>query len=314
MFANQRLGRKQNLKPIRIGSRGSKLALWQAEWVIQQLSRLSVATELVIISTSGDASAAPLGQIGGQGVFTKEIQLSLLDGRIDVAVHSLKDLPTLPVEGLALAAVPIREDTADCLISRDGTFFEDLPAGSRVGTGSTRRAAQLRAWRSGVEIVEIRGNVDSRMRKLDEGQYDAIVLAKAGLSRLNLLDRVTQQLPEQRIFPAVGQGALGLECRQDDLPTGQALAQLNHSGSHAEVVAERQLLRCLQAGCLAPIGARATATHGLLSIKARVLSLDGSQVMEAELTGSPDDPEGLGQRLAMQLLDQGAADLIDRSK
>lgn len=300
------------MKPIRIGSRGSQLALWQANWVIEQLSQISIATELVVISTSGDGSVAPLGQIGGQGVFTKEIQVWLLDDKVDMAVHSLKDLPTLPVDGLTLAAVPFREDTADCLISRQGQNFEDLPTGSRVGTGSTRRAAQLKAWRNDIEIVDIRGNVDSRLRKLDEGHYDAIVLAQAGLTRLGLMDRVSQVMPEARIYPAVGQGALGLECRQGDDSTHETLAKLNHFGSLAEVTAERRLLQCLQAGCLAPVGARARVNDSGLSLKARVLAPDGTRSIDGHAEGDLNDAALVGQRLAEQLLREGAAELLLR--
>ncbi len=183
---------------IRIGTRGSKLALWQANWVSDQLKQLGFDNELVIISTTGDVSSRPLSEVGGQGLFTKEIQRELLDRRVDVAVHSLKDLPTMPVSGLHLAAVPERESTEDCLISAKQIRFEDLPAGSRIGTGSSRRQAQLRAWRPDLSIVEIRGNVDSRLKKLDDGLYDAIVLAAAGLSRLGLSHVITQRLPRIR--------------------------------------------------------------------------------------------------------------------
>jgi hydroxymethylbilane synthase len=299
-----------NLKPIRVGSRGSKLALWQAHWVIEQLSRLDLRCELVIVTTSGDSSAAPLGQIGGQGVFTKELQLRLLADEIDVAVHSLKDLPTHPVQGLCLAAVPHRESTADCLISRQGLAFEDLPSGARIGTGSSRRASQLRAWRKDVEISDIRGNVDSRLRKLDEGQFDAIVLAKAGLSRLQLMARVTQELPPDRVLPAVGQGALGLECRTSDASTQQSLMPLDDPESHAAVLAERQLLNSLQAGCLAPVGALATLTDGVLTLEARVIETGGCRQIDGKLQGRPEDAEKIGQQLARQMLKEGAGEFI----
>ena len=298
---------------MRLGTRGSALAIWQADHVAERLRAAGHEVEIVQFSTKGDRILdTPLAEIGDKGLFTQELDQALLSGDLHLAVHSLKDLPTLPVEGLTLAAIPIREDTADCLISRQGLFFDELAAGSRVGTGSTRRAAQLRAWRSDVQIVEIRGNVDSRLRKLDQGQYDAIVLAKAGLTRLGLLERVTQELPEERVYPAVGQGALGLECRMDDSATVEALSQLNYPPSYAEATAERQLLRSLQAGCLAPVGARATASATCLSLKARVLSLDGRQVIEGAIEGEPVDSAMLGQRLAAQLLDQGAARLIER--
>ncbi len=191
--------------------------------------------------------------MGGQGLFTKEIQRELLADRVDVAVHSLKDLPTITVPGLVLAAVPERESTDDCLVSRERLKFEALPSGARVGTGSSRRQAQLRAWRSDVEVVDIRGNVDSRLRKLHDGEYDAIVLAAAGLTRLELSEHIVERLPQDRMLPAIGQGALGLECRESDVRTFDALQSLNDAVSQAAVMAERSLLKHLLAGCLAPL-------------------------------------------------------------
>jgi hydroxymethylbilane synthase len=302
----------QLLNPIRIGTRGSKLALWQAEWVSGQLQQRGIDTELVIISTQGDVTAGPLSQGGGQGLFTKEIQRELLDCKVDVAVHSLKDLPTLPVEGLTLAAVPSRETTADCLIGRNNLRFEQLPAGAKVGTGSTRRAAQLRAWRPDIEIQDIRGNVDSRIRKLQEGHYDAIVLAAAGLTRLKLLGNITEILEQERVLPAVGQGALGLECRADDQTSISALHKLNDADSQAAVTAERELLRTLMAGCLAPVAALASIVHDELQLRARVLSIDGSKILEARISGVACEAARIGQRLGQQLLDQGASELIGR--
>ena len=248
------------MSKIRIGTRGSKLALWQANWVASQLRTRGHDVHLEIIATQGDISTQPLSQVGGQGLFTKEIQRELLADRVDVAVHSLKDLPTQPIPGLLLAAVPERETTGDVLVSSSGASFETLPAGSRIGTGSSRRAAQLRNWRGDVEVMEIRGNVDTRLAKLDAGDYDAIVLAAAGLTRLGLKDRITQVLPVERMLPAIGQGALGLECRDSDETTRSALADLNHPASMAEVAAERALLLALLAGCLAPVAARATVS------------------------------------------------------
>ncbi len=295
---------------LRIGTRSSKLALWQAQWVASQLVQRGFEVELVEIATVGDTSMAPLGQIGGQGVFTKEIQRSLLAGQIDVAVHSLKDLPTLQDEGLLLAAVPSRETTADCLISRMGLRFEQLDAGARIGTGSARRAAQLRAWRSDISIVDIRGNVDSRLRKLDEGGFDAIVLAAAGLTRLKLLGRVTEYLPQDRVLPAVGQGALGLECRREDVVTKQAILKLNDPDSQAAVLAERALLRALSAGCLAPVAALANARNGELVLRGRVLSVNGKSVLDASVAGISQEAEALGSQLAEDLLRMGAAELM----
>ncbi len=255
------------------------------------LRGIGVDVHLEIISTQGDVSTQPLSQVGGQGLFTKEIQRELLAGRVDIAVHSLKDLPTQAVPGLVLAAVPPRETTADVLVSQSGASFDQLPAGARVGTGSSRRAAQLRNWRSDIEVLQIRGNVDTRLAKLAAGDYDAIVLAAAGLTRLGLKDRITEVLPVERMLPAIGQGALGLECREDDSAARDALAQLNHPPSMAEVAAERSLLLTLLAGCLAPVAARGTAQNESLSLVAKVLSLDGQQVISASTSGlSPKRP------------------------
>lgn len=300
------------MNPIRIGTRGSKLALWQAEWVAGQLQQRGVDTELIIISTQGDITTGPLSQGGGQGLFTKEIQRELLDGRVDLAVHSLKDLPTQPIEHLMLAAVPCRENTADCLISKGGQKFMELPSGARIGTGSSRRAAQLRAWRSDIEIQEIRGNVDSRLRKLEEGLYDAIVLAAAGLTRLKLLNHVTEELDQQRVLPAVGQGALGLECRSNDTNTHEALQKLNDPKAFAAVTAERAMMRTLMAGCLAPVAALATVVADEVRIHGRVIAMDGSTILEAQTNGPSSQAEKVGQKLAQQLLEQGAESLIQQ--
>ncbi len=295
---------------IRIGTRGSKLALWQANWVKSQLDEAGFTSELVIITTSGDVSARPLSEVGGQGLFTKEIQRELLADRVDVAVHSLKDLPTVPVPGLILAAVPERETTEDCLVSRSKLAFEKLPSGSRIGTGSSRRQAQLRAWRGDIEVLDIRGNVDSRLRKLHDGEFDAIVLAVAGLTRLGLADQITQHLPQDRMLPAIGQGALGLECRTSDTATYHALETLNDPPSKAAVTAERSLLAHLLAGCLAPVAAHGTVANDLITLKARVLSVDGQRHIEGSLVGQATEAFEIGQRLAQQLSDQGAAELI----
>lgn len=295
---------------IRIGTRGSKLALWQAEWVAGQLRELGYVAQLKVISTQGDVSSQPLSQVGGQGIFTKEIQRELLAGNVDVAVHSLKDLPTSPVPGLRLAAIPPRETTADVLISRSGLGFLQLPAGSTIGTGSSRRAAQLKHWRNDIRIEDIRGNVDSRLAKVADGDYDAIVLAAAGLSRLGLEEHITEELPSERILPAVGQGALGLECRDDDASTYEALFKLDDAGSHAEVSAERALLLKLLAGCLAPVAARGAVVGKRVELVARVLSLDGKQVIGGATSGDIDEAINIGEQLALEMLSQGAGDLI----
>ncbi len=299
---------------IRIGTRGSKLALWQANWVAARLSFAGFPAELVIISTTGDVSTRPLSEVGGQGLFTKEIQRELLAERVDVAVHSLKDLPTVPVPGLVLAAVPERETTEDCLISPNHVCFEDLSPGARIGTGSLRRQSQLRAWRGDIEVADIRGNVDSRLRKLHDGEFDAIVLAAAGLSRLGLAEHITQRLPQSRMLPAVGQGALGLECRESDQETFAALSVLNDANSMAAVVAERSLLFSLLAGCLAPVAALGHVDGERLKLTARVLARDGGIQIDAAEEGLATNAKRIGVSLAFALNDLGAAKLIAEAR
>ena len=307
-------------KPIRLGTRASALARWQAEWVAARLREAGQDVELVFITTSGDAQqVGAIGTIGGQGVFTKEIQRALLDGRVDLAVHSLKDLPTEPVAGLVLAAVPPREVVADVLISRDGKTFAELPAGARIGTGSARRQSQLRHARPELEYLDIRGNVDTRLKKLEAGEYDAIILAAAGLTRLGLAERITEELPRAMILPAVGQGALGLETRADDMTTIMSLETLNDPASHAAVLAERAMLATLRGGCLAPVGGWARfEQEGILRLDGTVLSLDGKARLlvhesdEIDLSSDPwaEQAIALGEAVAQQLIMSGAERLI----
>jgi hydroxymethylbilane synthase len=271
---------------------------------------LGVAVELVPITTQGDVKTQPLGQIGGQGLFTKEIQRALLDRQIDLAVHSLKDLPTAPVEGLYLAAVPERESMADVLVSNNVISVESLPPSARIGTGSLRRKAQLLHLRPDLQLSDIRGNVDTRLRKLDEGQYDAIVLAEAGLKRLGLGNRIAHVIPRTAMLPAVGQGALGIEARTDDEPTRTILKQLDHAATHQAVVAERTLLFALRAGCLAPVGGWGRIESGRLHLDAVVLSGNGSRKISASASALPANAVQLGEQVAQELLNQGAADLI----
>lgn len=299
---------------IRLGTRKSPLARWQAEWVAQQLQQLGHEVEMVWITTQGDVTTQPLGTVGGQGLFTKEIQRALLDSQIDLAVHSLKDLPTQPIDGLKLGAVPQREVVGDCLIAPSGTTLESLPTHAKIGTGSLRRAAQLRAWRSDLEILDIRGNVETRIKKHDDGQYDAIVLAEAGLHRLGYLERVAQKLPLERVLPAVGQGALGLEIRADDATTYEALQGLNHGDSHAAVIAERCLLNHLRGGCLAPVAAWGRVENGQLRLQARVLALDGSKMVSIDKASTGDQAAELGIEAAEELIAQGAQTLIEAAR
>lgn len=311
---------------IRLGTRQSALALWQAEHVSNSLRTLGHEVQLVKITTSGDISSTPLGESGGQGLFTKEIQRALLDQRCDLAVHSLKDLPTENIPELTLAAVPAREDTADCLLS-SGMCLAELPLGSKIGTGSPRRKASLLNMRPDLIIKDIRGNVDTRIGKLDDGVYDAIVLAFAGLYRLGLQARITQKFSSNELLPAVGQAALGLETRTGDTATTEAVKQLNHLPSQAAVLAERTLLRSMRAGCLAPLACNAVVREGRFAILARVFSADGSKKIEVshstEHAFRIDGPqnaeqlillaEQLGREAAGLLAEQGATELIHQA-
>jgi hydroxymethylbilane synthase len=302
-------------RTFRLGTRASKLARWQADWVAARLRDAGYTIEIVPITTAGDVEQfGPVADIGAPGVFTKEIQRSMLAGDVDFAVHSLKDLPTDEVAGLTLAAVPLRESPADVLIARGADSFDALPKAARIGTGSLRRQSQLRHARPDLCAESVRGNVDTRVRKLDEGQFDAIVLAEAGLNRLGLSDRISQVLPLDLMLPAVGQGALGIECRRDDSAMLGALELLNHEHSHAEVLAERSLLAHLHGGCMAPIGALARVENGLLHLTAVVLNAEGSRRIAGSGDSAPADAIAVGRRVADDLLAKGAAELIAKSR
>ena len=306
---------------LRLGTRASALARWQAGWVATRLEECGVEVELVPMTTKGDAhSRDPIGNLGSPGVFTKELQRALLEDRIDLAVHSLKDLPTEVIDGLCLTAVPERESPHDALISREGLSFDALPSAAAIGTGSLRRRAQLLHARGDLRMCDIRGNVDTRLEKLLSGQVDALILAEAGLKRLGLADRATQILSDSWMLPAVGQGALGIECRSADTVTREALAVLDHPPTHLAVLAERSLLAALAGGCLAPIGARAKFdSDGRLQMDAAVLSSDGSRRIAGSATAPPDSPErrdaeALGVDLAETLIAQGASALIAEAR
>ncbi len=304
--------------PLRLGTRGSPLARWQADWVTGELTRLGYRVEQVLITTQGDVRTGALGSFGGVGVFTKEIQRALLDGQIDLAVHSLKDLPTEHVPGLSLAAVPSREVPGDVLVSRHAGGLDGLPAGARLGTGSTRRRAQLLHVRPDLQVLDIRGNVETRLAKLDAGDYDAIVLAEAGLTRLGLVDRIQTVLPKTIILPAIGQGALGLETRDDDSRTQAALRSLDDPTTHQAVLAERAFLSTLRGGCLAPVGGWAQeiveAGESRLQLEGVVLSADGRKRLAGRVVGQMCDAESLGKQLADELLAQGALELIHAAR
>jgi hydroxymethylbilane synthase len=287
--------------------------LWQARYVADRLSSLSPSRpiEIIEIETSGDRIRdRALSQIGGDGVFTKEIQRALLAGTVDVAVHSLKDLPTAPVAGLTLAAVPERGPTGDVFISHKHQRFDDLPKGAVVGTSSLRRRAQALHRRPDLQLVDLRGNVETRLRKLREQDLDAIILAEAGLRRLGLESAITEILDPQWMLPAVGQGALGLECRTEDEDTIALLARLDDAPTRQAVLAERELLRGLGGGCLVPMGASARIKGDRLTLSGAVLSPDGLIRIPAQLSGAVEDAEAIGGELAEMLLAQGARSIL----
>lgn len=306
---------------IRLGTRSSALASWQANWVRRELEARDIEVELIHIKTRGDRNQqGPIGAIGSQGVFTREIQNALLDERIDLAVHSLKDLPTEPVEGLKLAAVPQRGPTRDVFVCRRYERLAELPEGAVVGTGSMRRRTQLLHLRPDLRIRDIRGNVETRLKKLDAGDYEAIVLAEAGLQRLDMAENITERLEPPFFLSAVGQGALGLEIRQNDTLTQECLDPLNHVPTLLAVTAERSLLSSLQGGCLAPIAAYAHLDNEeILTLQARVLSEDGAVMIEAidsqELQSPPiEEARLLGEKVAERLLACGTAALIQATR
>ncbi|MDN5796450.1 MAG: hydroxymethylbilane synthase [Intrasporangium sp.] len=298
---------------LRIGTRRSALATTQSTWVADRLRAAGHDIELVPITTHGDVSGALLSAIGGAGVFAAEIRKALLDGRVDLAVHSLKDLPTVPEPGLVIAAVPAREDPRDALVARDGLTLGELPTGAVVGTGSPRRVAQLAALGLGLQLRPVRGNVGTRVGLVESGQVDAVVLARAGLARLGLLDLVTEVLDPIQVLPAPGQGALALECCADRDEVRAVAGVLEDADTRSRVVAERSLLATLEAGCTAPIGALAEVVDGEdgleLSLRAFAGRPDGSLELRRSLVGRYDEPSELGARLARVLIEDGAADL-----
>ncbi|MSS70629.1 MAG: hydroxymethylbilane synthase [Candidatus Latescibacteria bacterium] len=296
-----------------IGTRGSPLALWQAEWAKATMQRplSGVEVDLKIIRTSGDRDqTTPLGQLGGRGVFTKELSRALLAGEIDLAVHSLKDLPTDLPEGLALGAVSPREDPRDALIARAATSFEALPQGARIGTGSLRRRALLLHGRPDLRMEDLRGNLDTRLRKLETEGLDAIVLAVAGLSRMGWAGRITERLPFSVCLPDAGQGAIGIEVRADDAEALQAVSVLNDGDTHCSVTAERALLKALGGGCQVPIGAWGRVEDGFLKLDAVVASVDGKRVIRDCSEGTREAPEEIGKGLAERLLKAGAREIL----
>lgn len=291
-----------------IGSRGSKLALWQANHIKDRLAELGYECRIEIIQTTGDKfQSGPLKEIGNKGLFTKEIEEALIDGRVDLAVHSLKDMPTALPDGLQIAATPEREDPRDVMIGRK---LAELPAGSRIGTGSLRRMAQLSFSRPDVAVQPIRGNVDTRLRKLDEGQFEAIVLAAAGLNRLGWAHRIAEHLPVDVMCPAVGQGSLAIETRADGGRAMEACLRLNHAETNACITAERAVLAELGGGCQVPVGVHASIRGGQMHVRGIVVSPDGSTLVRQEAEGAPADATPLGAALGHALLDAGGRDIL----
>jgi hydroxymethylbilane synthase len=300
---------------LRLGTRASELARTQSQAVADAITAATGApVELVHLVTEGDRSSAAIPELGGTGVFVAAIRRALLEGSVDLAVHSYKDLPTAPQPGLILAAVPGREDPRDALVARDGLTLGELPPGSKVGTGAPRRVAQLRALGLGLDIVPIRGNVDTRLARVAPGDLDAVVLARAGLSRLGRLDVITETLDPLQVLPAPAQGALAVECRTSDARTRELLGRLENPSARACVVAERSTLAMLEAGCSAPVAAYAEVAEGEdgpeLFLRASVTAIDGSDAVRGSVSGPLPDAAALGRALATELLDRGAAELM----
>lgn len=301
------------MKPLRIGSRGSILARWQAEFIRKQLFQTTgVEAEIIIIKTSGDKmQQSSLTQIGGKGIFIKELEEALLEETIDLAVHSVKDIPTDIPSRLCFPAVCRRDDVRDCLISNTGATLSNLKAGARVGTSSLRRQAQLRHYRSDLDIRELRGNVDTRLRKVESGEYDAIVLSKAGLDRLGWSQKITEPLSPEISLPAVGQGAISIESRLKDEEANQILAKLDDTETRTAIMAERALLSALHGGCQVPLGAWARMEHGELVMDAVVCSVDGVQYVRHRATAPPEEAAKLGERMAQLLTEGGARNILE---
>jgi hydroxymethylbilane synthase len=303
------------MRPLRIGTRGSALALWQARWVEQALraAHPERAIEIVILKTEGDRRQdVSLASFGGAGVFVAELERALVAGEIDLAVHSSKDMPGRVAEGTLLDAFMPREDAHDVLVSTRYVRLADLPADARIGTGSVRRVAQLKHRHPLWRFEDLRGNLDTRLAKLDSQGFDAIVLAAAGLMRLGWGDRITERLSAELCLPAVGQGAVGIQVRSEDAPTRDVLAALDHPETRACVTAERALLQTLQAGCQAPVAGHCRMAGEYLQMVARVMSADGATMLERVLEGPPAKPRELGEQLGRELLEAGARALLSR--
>ncbi|RMG60660.1 MAG: hydroxymethylbilane synthase [Deltaproteobacteria bacterium] len=301
-------------KVLKLGTRGSMLALWQANYVKGEIERKhpGVKVELVRIKTTGDKILdVPLAKVGGKGLFVKEIEEALLDGRIDLAVHSMKDVPTVIPDGLTIAVITEREDPRDVLVCPSGKGFRELPAGARVGTSSLRRQAQILALRPDLQVEPLRGNLDTRLRKVEEGLYDAVILASAGITRMGWQERVTEYLDVETMIPAIGQGALGIEVREDDDETMEYIRFLTHRETEIAVRAERAFLHRLEGGCQVPIAAHGRMGGGTLELNALVASVDGKRVVRGRKSGDPSRPEDLGRDLAEEILSRGGKEILE---
>lgn len=301
------------MRPLRIGSRGSTLARWQAEFVRKQLFQLTgMEAEIVLIKTAGDKlQNASLAQIGGKGIFIKELEEALLEETVDLAVHSVKDIPTETPGRLFFPAVCRRDDVRDCLVSNRGALLANLKPGARVGTSSLRRQAQLRRHRPDLDLRDLRGNVDTRLRKVDSGEYEAVVVAKAGLDRLGWSQKITETLSTDICLPAVGQGAIAIESRVKDQEMAEILGKLDDEETRTVIIAERALLAALQGGCQVPLGAWARLERGELVLDAAVCSVDGERYVRQKLTGQPAQAAELGQQMAQMLVDNGAREILE---
>lgn len=300
-------------KTFKIATRKSPLALWQAYYVRDRLlaEHEGLEIELVTMLTQGDKILdTPLAKVGGKGLFVKELEAGMLEGRADLAVHSMKDVPVEFPDGLGLAAILPREDPRDALISNKYSSIDQLPEGARVGTSSLRRQCQLNARRPDLEILDLRGNVNTRLKKLDEGKYDAILLASAGVKRMGWADRITELLPPEQFLPAIGQGAIGIEIREDDDHVRGLVGELNDQQTAIRVTAERALNEALQGGCQVPIAGYSEISHGVILLRALVGRPDGSELVQGVISGKPEDAAELGQVLADDLLSRGAREIL----
>jgi len=301
------------VRHLRIGTRGSLLAKWQAEFVRKQLfAGAGVEAEIVVIKTSGDKlQVSPLSQIGGKGIFIKELEEALLEETIDLAVHSVKDVPTDTPSRLMFPAVCRREDVRDCLVGANGATLATLRQGARVGTGSLRRQAQLRHIRPDLDVRDLRGNVDTRLRKVESGEYEAVMLAKAGLDRLGWGGRITETMAPEVFMPAVGQGAIAVECRLKDTEAAEIVGGLDDAETRTAIIAERALLAALHGGCQVPLGAWARIERGELVLEACVCSVDGLQYVKQRATAAPEQAAELGAHMANLLIEAGAQNILE---